>query len=126
MFSFFKRKERQTQTPRLGPWELSQDEQLLDQIGEYTYDTLDALKVNLKRRKIIWKDGKALNIDEVAQRLHETQPRMPVSDIEGSVISWLEEAYDPPGITDGDMEEEVQLEIEAWLQALKRNSRSPV
>lgn len=42
---------------------------------------------------------------------------MPVEDIEDSVMSWLVEAYEPAGITDGDMEEEAQLKIEAWLEA---------
>lgn len=42
---------------------------------------------------------------------------MPVEDIEDSVTSWLVEAYEPEGIIDGDMEEEAQLKIEAWLEA---------
>ncbi len=120
MFSFFKRKTRIEPTPTVssvGMWELSEEDALLDQIGVYTYDKLDTLKVDLKRRKFIWKDGKALSIDQVARRLHKAKSHMPVEDIEDSVMSWLVEAYEPEGITDGDMEEEAQLKIEAWLEA---------
>lgn len=120
MFGFFKRKTHTESTDTdvpSSPWELSDDEELLDQIGEYTYARLDAQKVNLQRRKFIWKDGKALDIGQVAQRLHKAKPRMPVHHIEDAVMSWLEEAYEPEGIIDGDMEEAAQLKIEAWLEA---------
>ena len=32
-------------------------------------------------------------------------------------MSWLEVAYMPEDITDGDEEEDVQIKIEAWLDA---------
>jgi hypothetical protein len=120
MFSFFKRKSPTESTPvasSMSPWELSEDEQLLDQIGEYTYAKLKRMKVNLNRRKFKDKEGRALSIGQVAQRLHKAKPHMPLHHIEDSVMSWLEEAYEPEGITDGDMEEEAQLKIEAWLEA---------
>ncbi len=127
MFSFFKRKARTEPTPTVSPasmWELSEEDELLDQIGVYTYDKLETLKVDLKRRKFIGKDGKALNIDQIAQRLHKAKPHMPVEDIEDSVMSWLVEAYEPEGITDGDMEEEAQLQVEAWLE-VHEETRQP-
>ncbi len=120
MFSFFKRKANTESAPpasSMGMWELSEDEQLLDQIGEYTYAKLEAMKVDLERRKFKSKDGKALSIGQVAQRLHKTKPHMPIQYIEDSVMSWLEEAYMPEDITDGDEEEEAQMKIEAWLEA---------
>lgn len=119
MFSFFKRKatDAVSAASSISPWELSEDEQWLDQIGEYTYSKLEGLKVNLKQRKFIWRGGRALDIGQVAKRLHKSRPDMPVDLIEDSVMSWLEEAYEPEGITDGDMEEQAQLDIEAWLEA---------
>lgn len=119
MFSFFKREatDAVSAASSISPWELSEDEQWLDQIGEYTYSKLEGLKVNLKQRKFIWRGGRALDIGQVAKRLHKSRPDMPVDLIEDSVMSWLEEAYEPEGITDGDMEEQAQLEIEAWLEA---------
>lgn len=119
MFSFFKREatDAVSAASSISPWELSEDEQWLDQIGEYTYSKLEGLKVNLKQRKFIWRGGRALDIGQVAKRLHKSRPDMPVDLIEDSVMSWLEEAYEPEGITDGDMEEQAQLDIEAWLEA---------
>lgn len=120
MFNFFKRKpsaESTQTTPPLGMWQLSEDEQLLEEIGEYTYDRLERMKVDLKRRKFRDKDGKKYDIGQIAQRLHAAKPNMPTEDIEVSVMSWLEEAYEPEGITDGDQEEQAQLQIEAWLES---------
>lgn len=120
MFGFFTRKAHADTTPAstpMNPWELSEDEQLLDQIGEYTYAKLEKMKVDLKHETFKAKDGNALSISQVAQRLHQAKPHMPLHHIEDSVMSWLEEAYEPEGIIDGDMEEAAQLKIEAWLEA---------
>jgi len=120
MFSFFKRKAHTEFTPTdssMSMWVLSEDERQLDQIGEYVYAKLNRMKVDLKHRQFKGKDGKALSIDQVAQRLHKAKPHMPAHHIEDSVMGWLEEAYEPEGITDGDMEEEAQMKIDAWLEA---------
>lgn len=127
MFSFFKRKAHADSTSAstpMCPWELTEDEQLLDQIGEYTYAKLEKMKVDLKLEKFKAKDGKALSIGQVAQQLHQAKPHMPLHHIEDSVMSWLEEAYEPEGITDGDMEEAVQLKIEAWLEAYEETRQT--
>ncbi len=73
--------------------------------------------MDLEHRKFIWKKGKALSIDQVAQRLHTAKPHMPVDDIEDSVTSWLEEAYLPDDITDGDEEERILMQVQGWLEA---------
>ena len=124
MFGFFKRKAHTDSTPvamEMSPWQMSEEEEeeeeLIDQIGEYTYAKLERMKVDLKGHKFKAKDGKALSIDQVARRLHRAKPHIPLLHIEDSVMSWLEEAYEPEGITDGDMEEEAQMKIETWLEA---------
>ncbi len=120
MFSFFKRKASAESTPTIAPmspWELSEEDQLLEEIGEYTYAKLEKVGVDLEHRKFIWKKGKALSIDQVAQRLHTAKPHMPVDDIEDSVTSWLEEAYLPDDITDGDEEERILMQVQGWLEA---------
>ena len=120
MFSFFKRKASAESTPTIAPmspWELSEEDQLLEEIGEYTYAKLEKVRVDLEHRKFIWKKGKALSIDQVAQRLHTAKPHMPVDDIEDSVTSWLEEAYLPDDITDGDEEERILMQVQGWLEA---------
>ncbi len=37
-------------------------------------------------------------------------------------MEWLEETYEPEGITDGDMEEAAQLKVEAWMAAHEESS----
>ncbi len=119
MFGFFKRKLTPSANDMTSsdPWTLSEDEQLEDDVGVYTYDALERIKVDVKRRKFIWKGGKKLSIEQVAERLHKAKPDMPLEYIEDAVIGWLEEASMPGDLDDGDAEHEHQERIEAWIEA---------
>jgi hypothetical protein len=124
MFGFFKRKAQADSTvtsEALGPWGLSEDEALLEQVSEYTYVQLDRLKVDLGNQKFKTKDGEALGIGELAQRLRSGKPDMPLQHIEDSIMSWLEEAFEPEGILDGDMEEAAEMAVAAWLEAYEED-----
>ena len=39
-------------------------------------------------------------------------------------MSWLEETYEPESIVDGDIGEEAQMKIEAWLEAHEETRQS--
>ncbi len=120
MFRLLTRKARTEPAPTvslLGMWELSEEIKLLDKFGAYSYAKLETLKVDLKRQISIWKDGKARSIVQVAQRLNMAKPHVPIED---SVMSGLVEAYEPEGITDGNMEEDALLRSKPdWKQAKK-------
>jgi len=128
MFGFLKRLLLQTDsTPStVDPWALSEDEQLIDDVGVYTYDALEHVKVDIKRRKFIWNGGKKLSIDEVAVRLHQAKPDMPLELIENDVMEWLGEASMPEDLADGDEEERWQNQIEAWVDSHAEKRESSV
>lgn len=128
MFGFLKRLLLKTDsTPStVDPWSLSEDEQLIDDVGVYTYDALEHVKLDIKRHKFIWKGGKKLSIDQVAERLHQAKPDMPLELIENDVMEWLGEASMPEDLADGDEEERWQNQIEAWVDAHTEKRKSSV
>lgn len=93
----------------------SPKEREYERISEHTSDLLDTLKVDVKRQKFIWKDGTQLSIVELAQRIHDAEPSMPVDKIDACVTNWLEEAYWPEGISEARMEK-LQVKIESWIE----------
>ena len=93
----------------------SPEEREYERISEHTSDLLDTLKVDVKRRKFIWKDGTQLSIIELTQRIHDAEPSMPVDEIDACVTNWLEGAYWPEGISEAKMEK-LQVKIEHWLE----------
>lgn len=120
MFSFFNKKTHtppSTQFALPGPWVLSENDQLLEEIGEYTSNKLETMCADFEASKSICKNGDALSISQLSKRLHETKLNMPVENTEDSITDWLIEAYSPEDIADGDEEERIFLEVEAWVEA---------
>lgn len=119
MFGFLKRlmTHADTRSSTMDPWALSEDEQLIDHVGVYTYDELEHVKVDIKRRKFIFKGGKKLSINQVAERLHQANTDMPLELIEDAVMEWLTEASMPDDLADGDAEDQWIHHTEAWVEA---------
>lgn len=121
MFGFFKRRQPVTLELDAASIEAmfdeanSPEEREYERISEHTSDLLDTLKVDVKRRKFIWRDGTALSIVELTQRIHDAEPSMPVDEIDACVTHWLEEAYWPEGLSEEKMEK-LQIKIEDWIE----------
>lgn len=118
MFGFFKRKEPTDARILEAMFDEanSAEEREYERISEYTSELLDTLKVDVKRRKFIWKNGTALSISELAGRIHQREPSMPVDEIDTCITRWLEEAYWPDGVSEAGMEK-LQARIEDWIEA---------
>ena len=93
-----------------------------ERISEHTSDILDNLKVDIKLRKFIWNDGTALSITQLAQRIHDADPSMPIDEIDLCVIQWLEQSYCPEGTSEAKMEL-LQLKIEDWIEEHENNQQ---
>lgn len=119
MFGFLKRlmTHADSRSSTMDPWVLSEDEQLIDDVGVYTYDKMEHVKVDVKRRKFIFKGGKKLSINQVAERLHQANTDMPLELIEDAVMEWLTEASMPDDLADGDAEDQWIHQTEAWVEA---------
>ncbi len=80
------------------------------------FEVLDALEdasVDPQERKIIWRDGASLSIEETARKIH-SDSGMPLDKIESHVIGWLEMIHEPRGLNDQQMED-FELLIERWI-----------
>ncbi len=119
MFGLLKRLMARADSKALtiDPWVLSEEEQLIDDVGVYTYDALERVKVDVKRHKFVWKGGKKLSINQVAERLHQANTDMPLELIEDAVMQWLTEASMPDNLADGDAEDDWIHQTEAWVEA---------
>ena len=70
--------------------------------------------VDAKQRKLIWPDGKRLDLDESVQNIHTDYPEFPRELIESRLISWLDTEYAPPSYSPEQLDELDQL-TERWI-----------
>lgn len=92
-------------------------EDLLQRSEQVLFEVLDALEhasVDPLERKILWTDGARLSIEQSARRIH-AQCGMPVDSIQSHVVGWLQMTYQPPGLSEQQMEE-FELLIEQWTE----------
>ena len=81
---------------------------------EALWPLLETLQVDAKKRKIIWPDGKRLNLDESVKNIHTDYPDFPRDLIESHLISWLEMDYAPESYSPEQLDELDRL-TERWI-----------
>lgn len=87
---------------------------LYSEVREALWPLLQTLHVDAKKRKIIWPDGKRLDLDESVQNIHTDYPDFPHELIESRLISWLEMDYAPENYSSQQLEELDRL-TERWI-----------
>ena len=87
---------------------------LYSEVREALWPLLETLHVDAKKRKIIWPDGKRLDLDESAQNIHADYPDFPREIIQSRLISWLEMDYAPESYSPEQLEELDRL-TERWI-----------
>ena len=92
----------------------SPEGQLSDEVREVTWQLLEKVDVDAKKRQLIWEDGRRLSIDESVQRIHAQCPEYPVDLIESCLISWLEGEFAPKSYSLEQLEELDRL-TEEWV-----------
>lgn len=95
----------------------SPESDLYREVRETLWPLLETLHVDAKKRKIIWPDGKRLNLDESVQNIHTNYPDFPRELIEYRLISWLEMEYAPHNYSPGQLDELNRL-TERWIDEL--------
>ena len=88
--------------------------QLSDQVREITWPLLEHVDVDAVNRKLIWKDGERLSINESVQRIHHDYPEFPVEMIETHLVSWLEMEFAPESYSQEQLDELDRL-TETWI-----------
>ena len=92
----------------------SPEGELYSEVSETLWPLLQKLQVDAKQRKLIWPDGKRLDLDESVQNIHTDYPEFPRELIESRLISWLDSEYAPPRYTPEQLDELDRL-TERWI-----------
>jgi hypothetical protein len=88
----------------------------LREAEQVLFEVLDALEgasVEARERRIVWRDGARLSIEETVRRIH-AESGEPIDLIQSHVVGWLEMMYVPERLDEQQMEEFEQL-IEEWI-----------
>lgn len=81
---------------------------------ESVQDALDKATIDLKRRRIVWPDGKALTIEKTALRIQTEYELEDLDPVLSHVIGWLE-MCDPPPELDEDELEDFEAAVADWI-----------
>jgi len=94
---------------------------LYSEVRESLWPLLQTLQVDAKQRKLIWPDGKPLDLDESVHNIHTHYPEFPRALIESRLISWLEMEYAPESYSPEQLDELDRL-TERWINDHSRRS----
>lgn len=99
----------------------SPEGEFYSEVSETLWPLLQKLQVDAKQRKLIWPDGKRLDLDESAQTIHTDYPDFPRHLIESRLISWLDAEYAPQSYTPEQLDDLDRL-TERWIDDHSRRS----
>jgi hypothetical protein len=91
------------------------------EVSETLWPLLQTLQVDANKRKLIWPDGKRLDLDESVQTIQTDYPEFPRELIESRLISWLDMEYAPHNYSEEQLDELDQL-TERWINDHSRRS----
>lgn len=92
----------------------SPEGELSSEVSETLWPLLQKLQVDAKQRKLIWPNGKRLDLDESVQNIQTDYPDFPRALIESRLISWLDTEYAPQSYSSEQLDELDQL-TECWI-----------
>jgi hypothetical protein len=99
----------------------SPEGELSSEVSETLWPLLQELQVDAKQRKLIWPDGKRLDLDESVQNIQIDYPDFPRELIESRLISWLDMEYAPESYSPEQLDELDRL-TERWINDHSRRS----
>jgi hypothetical protein len=99
----------------------SPEGELYSEVSETLWPLLQQLQVDAKQRKLIWPDGKRLDLDASVQQIQTTYPEFPHELIESRLIAWLDAEYAPASYSPKQLDELDRL-TERWIDDHSRRS----
>lgn len=99
-------------------WDLDEDERYADEVGDLIYNNLANIKIDSKRRKLIFSEKKKLGLADTLKRLQHKYPDINRDVLESELLYWVEQTSEPDGdgcgFTQKQMDDE-NKRIEAWF-----------
>jgi hypothetical protein len=105
-------------------WLESPDGEESLQVINDVQSALDGATVDLKERKIIWKDGQRLTIDESASKIKKDNDAG-IDSIKNRIISWLEMDYVPEGLTEKESKT-FEKRIDDWIRDYYKSGKGQI
>ena len=99
----------------------SPEGEIYREVSETLWPLLQKLQVDAKQRKLIWPDGKRLDLDESVQNIQTAYPEFPHELIESRLLSWLDAEYAPESYSPKQLDELDRL-TERWINDHSRRS----
>ena len=100
-------------------WMDSPEGDLSGEVCDTVLELLDSARLDAHNRKILWEDGKALDIAESIECIHAAFPTFPPPLIETHVLAWLESGFVPQGYSQEQLAQFDAL-VERWLKQYRR------
>jgi hypothetical protein len=87
------------------------------------WTVLEKARINARKRKIIWADGKKLSINQSVGRIHADHQSFPRALIEIHLLGWLEQVVVSPFSSEDQLGELNRL-TGKWIEAHERQAEA--
>lgn len=107
-----------TQMNPLG-WYTCEEEKAWGDMEDAIGDSLEKVRIKERTRELIWRRAKkanrSLSFRQSIDHLHKLHPQYPIEEIQGCLISWMEECGGPENCTQEEMDDFNQS-LQRWIQ----------
>jgi hypothetical protein len=108
-----------------GTWYESEEERYADEVGELIAHDLERVKIDTKRRKLIFKKNDRLDLHKTLKRLQSTHRDVDWQVLESELLYWVEQNSEPEGdglgFTQEQMDRHNQM-VESWFNDYHREA----
>lgn len=106
-----------------GTWYESEEERYADEVGELIAIDLESVKIDTRRRKLIFDKNEQLDLHESLKRLHSMHKEVDRQVLESELLYWIEQLSEPEGdglgFTQRQMDRHNRM-VEKWFEDYQR------
>jgi len=100
-------------------WYASEEEEAWGDMEDAIGGSLAKVRIKEKTRELIWRRGKkanrSLTLRQSIDHLHKLHPQYPIEEIQGSLISWMEECGGPGNCSQEEMDD-FDRSVQDWIE----------
>ena len=101
-------------------WYTSEEEKAWGDMEDAIGDSLEKVRIKERTRELIWRRAKkanrSLSLRQSIDHLHKLHPQYPIEEIQGCLISWLEECGGPPGNCTQEEMDDFDRSVQDWVE----------
>jgi len=100
-------------------WYTSEEEKAWGDMEDAIGDSLEKVRIKERTRELIWRRAKkanrSLSLRQSIDHLHKLHPQYPIEEIQGCLISWMEECGGPENCTQEEMDD-FDRSLQGWIE----------